>query len=75
MIAYGPFAAGVVLGAGVAAIAFYLAGKERRDRHKIDLDREKQLLKQISDKEKRIDELHYKVQLLQDGKPLKDPKK
>jgi hypothetical protein len=58
----GPFAAGTIVGCVVAYWMFSLASKERVERHKIDLEREKELLRQSGIKDSRIDELHKRLE-------------
>lgn len=54
----GPFAVGALFGCVVSYAMFHLASQERVQRIKVDLDREKELLKQLELKDKRIAELH-----------------
>ncbi len=58
---HGPFPAGTVFGCIISAFFFNLASKERVERDKINLEREKELFKQNSLKDERIDKLHQKL--------------
>lgn len=58
IMANGPFAAGAVFGGFLSYFLFSLASKERSERVKHEIEREKELQKQLDVKDKRIDELH-----------------
>jgi gas vesicle protein len=62
----GGFSVGMILGAALGALTalaiFKVVSKERKARDKLWLEREKQLQEQLMLKEKRIDELHAKLQ-------------
>jgi hypothetical protein len=57
----GPFATGAVFGGLLSYFLFRLASNERTDRVKHEMEREKELLKQLDLKDKRIQELHTKL--------------
>jgi hypothetical protein len=57
----GPFAAGSVFGGLLASGFHWLASRERVERAKLDQQRESELLKQNSLKDKRIDALHERL--------------
>ena len=65
---YGPFAGGTVFGCVLSYFFFKLASSERIERHRVDLEREKELMKQCSTKDKRIDALHVELSKLKKGK-------
>lgn len=65
---YGPFAGGTVFGCLISYFFFKLASKERIERHRIDLEREAQLMEQNQMKDKRIDKLHSKLGKMQKRK-------
>jgi hypothetical protein len=57
----GPFAMGAVFGGFLSYFLFRLASSERTDRVKHEMEREKELLKQLDLKDKRIQELHTEL--------------
>ncbi|MCP5556966.1 MAG: hypothetical protein H7A55_04360 [Verrucomicrobiaceae bacterium] len=60
----GPFALGSTFGGILSYFLFKLASDERKDRVKHEMEREKELLKQLDTKDKRIDELHKELAML-----------
>lgn len=57
----GPFALGSAFGGILSYFLFKLASDERKDRVKHEMEREKELMKQLDIKEKRIEELHKEL--------------
>jgi hypothetical protein len=64
----GTFAIGVLWGCLLSYFMFRLASAERIQRHKLDLEREQQLLSQLKIKDERIDALHKKLEAPKGGK-------
>lgn len=54
----GPFALGTVWGVLISYGAHYMASGERKQRVKLEVEREKNLLEQLKLKDDRIDKLH-----------------
>jgi hypothetical protein len=63
----GAFAIGALFGVAISTVAHWLAGHERRLRHKLDLEREKELHSQLQLKDQRIDKLHEELRNFQKG--------
>ncbi len=55
------FGSGAVFGSLLAAYFYWMAGSERRERLKLDVAREKELLTQLRNKDDRIDKLHEQI--------------
>jgi hypothetical protein len=55
------FAAGATFGMLSATILFWLASRERNKRTEIELERERDLRKQLNLKDQRLDELHREL--------------
>lgn len=61
----GSFALGTLLGCGISYAAHKLASRDNEARLKIDLEREKELYRQLKAKDERINTLHGKIGELQ----------
>lgn len=57
----GPFALGAVFGGILSYFMYRMASSERAERVKHEMEREKELLKQLDLKDKRIQELHSEL--------------
>lgn len=57
-----------MLGAVIALVIHFFAGRERKHRSALDLEREKELRKQLEMKDERISKLHDEVHKLVKGK-------
>ena len=60
----GAFALGILLGAAIALVIHYFAGRERKHRLTLDLEREKELRNQLQLKDARISKLHDQISKL-----------
>lgn len=57
----GELGLGLAVGAAVTHAAHRMASKERIERDKLNFEREQSLCRQLDTKEKRIDELHNRL--------------
>jgi hypothetical protein len=57
----GPLGVGLLVGAAITHLAHYLAAHERKERHRLDLEREKELYVQLQTRDQRIDKLHAEL--------------
>jgi hypothetical protein len=61
VVQQGPFPMGVLFGCATTIVIQYFATGSVRERNKLDLDREKELYKQLQLRDERINALHSEI--------------